>query len=74
MRDRNHISIAFWLSFNECKCTLEYLKEAARVCRENDPYHMVSGANCMSLEMTKENFLNCGFDFYTMHPYAPTVD
>lgn len=69
LRDRNHISIAFWLSFNECIFTLEYLKDSVRVCRENDPYHMVSGANCMSIEMTKENYPICGFDFYTMHPY-----
>lgn len=73
-RDRNHISIAFWLSFNECKFTLEFLEDSARLARKTDPYHMVSGANCMDLEMTKENFLKCGFDFYTMHPYAPTVD
>ncbi|MBQ9098044.1 MAG: hypothetical protein IJY50_01280 [Clostridia bacterium] len=72
LRDRNHVSIAFWLSFNECIFTLDYLKSSARVCRENDPYHMVSGANCMSIEMTKENFPICGFDFYTMHPYDST--
>ena len=72
LRDRNHVSIAFWLSFNECIFTLDYLKDSARVCRENDPYHMVSGANCMSIEMTKENFPICGFDFYTMHPYDST--
>jgi len=73
-RDKNHISIAFWLSFNECDFTLEFLKASAELARKTDPYHMVSGANCMDLEMTKENFLKCGFDFYTMHPYAPTVD
>ncbi len=73
-RDRNHISIAFWLSFNECRFTLEFLKDSAELARKTDPYHMVSGANCMDLEMTKENFLKCGFDFYTIHPYAPTVD
>lgn len=73
LRDRNHISIAFWLSFNECIFTLEYLKDSVRVCRENDPYHMVSGANCMSIEMTKENYPICGFDFYTMHPYDSTT-
>lgn len=72
LRDRNHVSIAFWLSFNECIFTLDYLKNSAKVCRENDPYHMVSGANCMSIEMTKENFPVCGFDFYTMHPYDST--
>ncbi len=73
-RDKNHISIAFWLSFNECHFTLEFLMDSAKTARKADPYHMISGANCMSLEMTKENYLKCGFDFYTMHPYAPTKD
>lgn len=74
IRDRNHASIAFWLSFNECIFTPEYLMDAARVCRENDTAHMVSGANCMSIEMTKELFPKGGMDFFTMHPYAPTPD
>lgn len=74
LRDRNHISVAFWLSFNECIFTLDFLKESAKVSRKYDPYRMVSGANCMSDEMTKENYPICGFDFYTTHPYAPTVD
>ena len=69
VRDRNHVSVAFWLSFNECIFTPEFIKESARVCREYDPYRMVSGANCMSIEMTKKYFKECGFDFYTMHPY-----
>ena len=68
-RDRNHVSVAFWLSFNECIFTPEFIKESARVCREYDPYRMVSGANCMNIEMTKQYFKECGFDFYTMHPY-----
>ena len=74
LRDRNHASIAFWLSFNECIFTTEYLMDAARVCREADRHHMVSGANCMSIEMTKELFPKGGMDFFTMHPYAPTPD
>lgn len=73
-RDRNHASIAFWLSFNECIFTLDFLKESAKVSRECDKYHMVSGANCMSIEMTKENYPICGFDFYSMHPYAPSTE
>ena len=68
-RDRNHVSVAFWLAFNECIFTPEFIMESARVCREYDPYRMVSGANCMSIEMTKKYFKECGFDFYTMHPY-----
>ncbi|MBQ8408904.1 MAG: hypothetical protein IJY39_08580 [Clostridia bacterium] len=69
IRDRNHVSVAFWLAFNECIFTPEFIKESGRVCREYDPYRMVSGANCMSIEMTKQYFKECGFDFYTMHPY-----
>jgi len=74
LRDRNHVSIAFWLSFNECIFTLDFLKDSASVAKKYDKYHMVSGANCMTNEMTKENYPVCGFDFYTMHPYAPTPD
>lgn len=70
LRDRNHVSVAFWLSFNECIFTPEYLRAAADLCRSNDPYHMVSGANCMDVEMTKKHFAECGLDFYTMHPYT----
>jgi len=66
--------VAFWLSFNECIFTEEYLKDAIRVCRDADPYHMVSGANCMSIDMTRDFFTKCGMDFFTMHPYAPTPD
>ena len=74
LRDRNHVSIAFWLSFNECEFTPEYLRASASVCRENDPYRMVSGANCMGEEITKQQFSECGIDFYTMHPYTFDVD
>ncbi|MBE6693150.1 MAG: hypothetical protein E7589_00080 [Ruminococcaceae bacterium] len=70
VRDRNHVSVAFWLSFNECIFTPEYLTAAAKVCRENDPYRMVSGANCMDEKMTKEHFAACDLDFYSMHPYT----
>ena len=74
LRDRNHVSVAFWLSFNECIFTLEFLKESAQVSRKSEPYHVVSGANCMSDEMTKEQYPICGFDFYTMHPYDLTTE
>ena len=70
IRDRNHVSVAFWLSFNECIFTPEYLRASAAVCRENDPYRMVSGANCMDEKMTKEHFAACDLDFYSMHPYT----
>lgn len=70
IRDRSHVSVAFWLSFNECIFTKEFIMDSAHVARENDHTRMVSGANCMTLEMTKENFKKYGFDFYTMHPYT----
>ncbi len=74
LRDRNHPCIAFWLCFNECEFTEQFLIDSARVCRENDPYRLVSGANCMSDEDTLKYYNLCGFDFYTMHPYAPTFE
>lgn len=72
LRDRNHPSIVFWLCFNECKFTEQFLIDSARVCRENDPTRLVSGANCMSDEDTLKYYNICNFDFYTMHPYSDT--
>ncbi len=74
LRDRNRVSMAFWLSFNECMFTPEYLVAAAKVCRDNDPTHLCSGANCMDIPMTKKHFAECGLDFYTMHPYSPSFE
>ena len=72
IRDRSRPSVAFWLCFNECKFTKEFLLDSATVCKTTDPTRLVSGANCMSDEETLEYFNLCGFDFYTMHPYAET--
>lgn len=74
LRDRNHPAIAFWLCFNECKFTEQFLIDSANLCRQYDPTRMVSGANCMSDEDTLIYYNRCGFDFYTMHPYWPTPD
>ncbi len=74
LRDRNHACVAFWLCFNECHFTEKYLVDCCRVCRENDPTRLVSGANCMSIEETEQYFNMCGFDFYTMHPYYHTTE
>lgn len=73
-RDRNHPSIVFWLSFNECKFTEQFLIDSANVCHKYDPTRLVSGANCMGDEDTLVYFNRCGFDFYTMHPYSATFD
>ncbi|MBO5286103.1 MAG: hypothetical protein J6B16_04315 [Clostridia bacterium] len=69
-RDRNHPSIVFWLCFNECLFTESFLVDSAKVCKQLDPYRLVSGANCMSDEDTLKYYNLCGFDFYTMHPYS----
>lgn len=74
LRDRNHPSVAFWLSFNECRFTEQFLIDSAKICRELDPTRLVSGANCMSNEDTVKYYNICGFDFYTMHPYSDTVE
>ena len=73
-RDRNHPSIVFRLSFNECQFTEQFLIDSANVCHKYDPTRLVSGANCMSDEDTLIYFNRCGFDFYTMHPYSATFD
>ena len=70
LRDRNHPSIVFWLCFNECKFTEQFLIDSAKMCKTTDPTRLVSGANCMSNEDTLKYYNICGFDFYTMHPYA----
>ena len=74
LRDRNHPAIVFWLSFNECRFTEKFLADSARICRELDPTRLVSGANCMSNEDTLIHFNQCGFDFYTMHPYSASFE
>ena len=74
LRDRNHPAIAFWLCFNECMFTEQFLIDSAAVCRQYDPTRMTSGANCMSNEDTLLYYNRCGFDFYTMHPYSSTFD
>lgn len=73
-RDKNHPSIMFWLCFNECMFTEQYLIDSANICRKNDPTRLVSGANCMSDEDTLKYYNICNFDFYTMHPYSQTFD
>ena len=74
LRDRNHASVGFWLCFNECRFTEKFLVDSALLCRKYDPTRLVSGANCMSDDDTLVYYNMCGFDFYTMHPYAPTFD
>lgn len=69
-RDRNHPSIAFWLSFNECPFNEEFLHQAVATARKADPTRLISGANCNDTHETKEMFNKCDVDFYTLHPYG----
>jgi hypothetical protein len=66
--------VAFWLAFNECILTSEFLAKASLLCKKLDPTRLVSGANCANLETTKQLFNQKGFDFYTFHPYGPQID
>ncbi len=70
IRDRNHVSVAFWMGFNECVFTQDFLNRSVEVCRRYDPDRYVSGANCMCPEMTVPMFAEADIDFYTFHPYG----
>ena len=72
-RDRSHACVAFWMSFNECIFTQEFLNASVETTRRLDPDRYVSGANCMCAEMTIEMFDKANIDFYTFHPYGPGV-
>ena len=58
------------MSFNECVFTQEFLNDTIKVARQYDPDRYASGANCMSIEMTKKMFDVANIDFYTFHPYG----
>lgn len=76
LRDRNSPSVIAWLFFNECvlKNAKAYLKKGHDLCKNLDPTRLVSGANCMESSEAKEVFDDCGFDFYTQHPYVYDPD
>ncbi len=72
LRDRNSPSVAAWLFFNECilKNARGYLVKGRDLCRSLDPSRLISGANCVDSQEAKTVFDECGFDFYTQHPYS----
>lgn len=71
LRDRSHVSVAFWLVYNECVVTADFIRRSVQLCKSLDPTRLVSGASCMKPEMNRERFTEGGFDFYTHHPYGP---
>lgn len=71
LRDRSHASVAFWLVYNECVVTVDFIRRSVELCKGLDPTRLVSGASCMQPQMNKDRFTEGGFDFYTHHPYGP---
>lgn len=74
IRDRNNASVIFWLAFNECIFNDKYLSNVKKLCYGLDPTRLVSGANFMNPEWTKEVFSRLDIDFYTFHPYGHYPD
>jgi hypothetical protein len=72
LRDRNSPSVVAWLFLNECVLdnARPYLAKGRDLCRSLDPSRLISGANCMDSAVAKAVFDDCGFDFYTQHPYS----
>ncbi len=69
-RDWNSPSVFAWLLGNECKLTVEYLREGKERCRKLDPLaRPVSFANDMSAEEAKPIFEQAGMDFFDQHVY-----
>lgn len=70
IRDRSHPSVIFWLTFNECFPTLEYMTDSVNIVRKYDPTRPVSAASFLQSDHAKELFDAAGMDFYTFHPYG----
>ncbi len=70
-RDWNSPSVFAWLLGNECKLTVEYLKEGKARCRKLDPLaRPVSFANDMPMEQAKPIYEQAGMDFFDQHLYT----
>jgi hypothetical protein len=70
LRDRNKVSVIFWLCWNECQFRGSYLREARNLCKRLDPTRPVSAANHMPPAISKLEFDRVRMDFYTFHPYG----
>src|ERR1019366_9912718 len=70
-RDWNSPSVMAWLLANECTLTTEFLKEGKERCNRLDPIgRLVSAANSMPAEDSKQMFVDAGMDFFDQHPYT----
>jgi hypothetical protein len=69
-RDWNSPSVFAWLLGNECRLTVEYLREGKERCRKLDALaRPVSFANSMNAKEAKRIFEQAGMDFFDEHVY-----
>jgi glycosyl hydrolase family 2 len=74
-RDWNSPSVFAWLLANECKLTVEVLKEGKERCNRLDPIRrFVAAANDRPKEEAKPIFEEAGMDFFDQHPYTFDMD
>ena len=74
-RDWNSPAVFAWLLGNECRLTVEYLREGMERCRKLDPLaRPVSFANNMNAEEAKRIFEQAGMNFFDQHVYPPNVN
>jgi len=74
-RDWNSPSVFAWLLANECRLTVDYLREGKERCRRLDPIsRLVSAASDMPKEQAKPIFEQAGMDFFDQHPYTYKLD
>ncbi len=74
-RDWNSPAVFAWLLSNECHLTTEVLKQGKERCNRADPIgRLVSAANSMRAEKSKQMFVDAGMDFFDQHPYTFDVE
>jgi hypothetical protein len=74
-RDWNSPSVFAWLLGNECRLTVEYLREGKERCRKLDVLaRPVSFANDMNGKEAKPIFEQAGMDFFDQHVYTFDIE
>jgi len=74
-RDWNSPSVFAWLLGNECRLTVEYLREGKERCRKLDVLaRPVSFANDRNKEEAKPIFEQAGMDFFDQHVYTFDIE
>ena len=74
-RDWNSPAVFAWLLGNECRLTVDYLKEGKARCRKLDPLSRpVSFANSMPMEQAKPIYEEAGLDFFDQHIYTFDIE